>query len=72
MATEDRNGCLHGEDDGKFVAKTDTDKKAYDSKDNFSELKKKVAKATMMTKQEWALWYKAVAENKNLVIGRKK
>ena len=61
MATEDRNGCLHGEDDGKFVAKTNTDKKAYDSKDDFGELKKKVAKATAMTKQEWALWYKAVA-----------
>lgn len=46
ILAEDRNGCLHGEDDGKFVAKTDTDKKAYDSKDNFGELKKKVENKT--------------------------
>lgn len=40
MATEDRNGCLHGEKDGKFVSKDKTESKAYDSKDDFSELKK--------------------------------
>ena len=45
MATEDRNGCLHGEKDGKFVAKDKTKSKAYDSKDNFSELKKRVNKS---------------------------
>ena len=38
MATEDRNGCLHGDDDGKFVPKD----KAYDSRDDFKELKKRV------------------------------
>ena len=45
MATEDRNGCLHGEQDGKFVSKDKTESKAYDSKDNFSELKKRVNKS---------------------------
>ena len=38
MATEDRNGCLHKDADGKFVSKNKTEDKAYDSKDSFSEL----------------------------------
>ena len=41
MATEDRNGCLHGDDDGKFVSKGDNSK-AYNSQDNLGELKKKI------------------------------
>lgn len=42
MATKDRNGCLHGEEDGKFVSKGKTETKGYDSKDNFGELNKRV------------------------------
>lgn len=45
MATEDRNGCLHKDADGKFVSKNKTEDKAYDSKDNFGELRKKVSKS---------------------------
>ncbi len=40
MATEDRNGNLHGEKDGKFISKDKTESKAYDSKDKLGELKK--------------------------------
>ena len=66
MAIEDRNGNLHGEKDGKFVPKNKSEEKPYDSRDNFGELNKKLSKALSMTNQEWALWYKAIAENKKL------
>ena len=42
MAKEDKNGCLHGDNDGKFVSKNKSESKPYDSKDNLGELKKKV------------------------------
>ena len=48
MAKEDKNGCLHGDKDGKFVSKNKTENKPYDSKDNFGELKKKVNKPNII------------------------
>lgn len=50
MAIEDRNGCLHGEKDGKFVSKNKTEDKTYDSKDNFGELNKRVSNQTGIRK----------------------
>lgn len=48
MAMEDRNGCLHGDDDGKFVPKD----KAYDSKDDFKELSGKLNKTGILKKKK--------------------
>ena len=42
MAIEDKDGRLHGDEDGKFVPKDKVEAKAYDSKDNFSELNKRI------------------------------
>ena len=42
MAIEDKDGRLHGEEDGKFVPKGKTKVKPYDSKDKLQELKRRI------------------------------
>lgn len=47
MPKEDANGKLHGDHTGKFVSKgSGEEKKSYDSRDDFSTLKKRVQGAT--------------------------
>ena len=50
MAIEDKDGRLHGDEDGKFVPKDKIEAQAYDSKDNFSELKNRVSNQTGIKK----------------------
>ena len=65
MVIRDAQGNLHDDNNGRFTSKSGTS-------DKMSELERKynddlpITPKNDLSKQEWALWYKAVAENKAL------
>ena len=57
MAIEDKNGCLHSEENGRFVSK-----QSIASDDVIQISPQLILDYSAVTKKEWAMWYKAIGE----------